>query len=282
MSLPVSKHLSLWDMQLVGPIRQLCAVCHHYGILQFFLRKRSLFSVFSLACLRIVWYNSHMPRRARVTMLDVPHHVCQYGLEGRAIFTTDKDRKAYLEQLKEEADYYKLDIIAYCLMKDRVQLVVIPRKRGALGRAIGRTHFWYAQYHNRKRKRDGKLWHDRFHSCIVDEKFLLQAVQYVECQPVFGKVVKKAEKYAWSSAPAHATGKDELGILSRSVPTIQKSRKRWAQILAKKLDAKVRETIAANTRTGRPFGSDAFITKLEKKFRRRLRALPTGRPKKDA
>jgi len=37
-----------------------------------------------------------------------------------------------------------------------------------------------------------------------------------------------------------------------------------------------------NIRTGRPLGSDAFISKLETRLNRRLRPLPVGRPKKPA
>ncbi len=35
-----------------------------------------------------------------------------------------------------------------------------------------------------------------------------------------------------------------------------------------------------NTHTGRPLGSDGFMSKLEKIFGRRIRPLPVGRPKK--
>ena len=34
------------------------------------------------------------------------------------------------------------------------------------------------------------------------------------------------------------------------------------------------------TRTGRPLGSDSFMSKLESTLGRRLRALPVGRPRK--
>jgi putative transposase len=35
-----------------------------------------------------------------------------------------------------------------------------------------------------------------------------------------------------------------------------------------------------NTHTGRPLGSDSFLSKLEKLLGRRVRPLPVGRPKK--
>ena len=35
-----------------------------------------------------------------------------------------------------------------------------------------------------------------------------------------------------------------------------------------------------NTRTGRPLGTDSFLSKIESLIGRRVRALPVGRPKK--
>ena len=44
-----------------------------------------------------------------------------------------------------------------------------------------------------------------------------------------------------------------------------------------------KETLAAlrrNTQTGHPLAGDPFLSKLERRLGRRLRALPVGRPKK--
>ena len=50
----------------------------------------------------------------------------------------------------------------------------------------------------------------------------------------------------------------------------------------KELNAKIDETklarLRANTHTGRPLGSDSFLSKLEKLLGRRVRPLPVGRP----
>jgi len=221
-----------------------------------------------------------MPRRARVTLVNEAHHVCQWSFKRRAIFASDRDCQAYLEVLREEARYYKVDILAYCLSRDRVHLVLVPRKRGSLSKVVGRTHFWYAQHLNRRRKRTGTLWHDRFHSCLVDEKYLLAAVQFVECQPVYDRIVRKAEKYQWSSAAAHTSGEDELDILALDVWPSARSRATWARKLSKQLDVETRKELLLHTRTGRPWGRGEFIEALEKKFRRRLHALPVGRPPK--
>ena len=223
-----------------------------------------------------------MPRRARVTVVDAPHHVCQRSLNGRTLFSTDADRAQYLAALAEQAQFYKADILAYCLMKDRVHLVLTPHKRGALSKVVGRTQFWYAQYHNRRRKRAGKLWHDRFHSCVLDDRdYLTKAVQFVESQPVYDKLVRKAEKYPWSSAAAHIDGSDDYEVLSFDGWPTRRLRNRWTELLSQKLDEETCAQIRLHTQTGRPWGSPAFIAELERRLRRRLHALPVGRPPKN-
>ena len=39
------------------------------------------------------------------------------------------------------------------------------------------------------------------------------------------------------------------------------------------------EQMRVHTRTGRPLGDDAFISKIEALLNRRVRAIPRGRPK---
>ncbi len=55
---------------------------------------------------------------------------------------------------------------------------------------------------------------------------------------------------------------------------------RWKDLLMERLDEKELTRIRGNTHTGRPLGSDSFISKLEKLVGHRLRPLPIGRPKK--
>ena len=133
---------------------------------------------------------------------------------------------------------------------------------------------------NRRRNRVGPLWRDRFQSCMLDDSSLRMAVQYVECQPVYEGLVRKAEKHAWSSAQAHLTGEDEFELLALKVWPGRRNRKQWQAMLAQRLSEEQREEIRLHTQTGRPIGKKAFVTALEKKLRRRLHALPIGRPPK--
>ena len=244
--------------------------------------------IFLCAFFMVANYSSHviippMPRRPRIVVNNTPHHIYQRSASGKALFFTENDYRAYLEILNEQADRYKTDILAWCLMRDHINLVATPRKKNSLAKTIGRTHFAYSQYIGKRRKRVGSLWHNRFQSCALDDNYLNIAAKYVECQPVYGGLVRKPQKFSWSSAKAHCDGNvDEFDLLALDVWPSKRSRSKWPEFLDKKLDEATQEKIRTYTQTGRPLGTKSFIETLEKKFRQRLHPLPIGRPPNEA
>nr|WP_245688234.1 hypothetical protein [Thiohalomonas denitrificans] len=55
----------------------------------------------------------------------------------------------------------------------------------------------------------GHLWHERFHSFVMDESYLLSTVRYVELNPVEAKLCKQPADRQWSSALPHLLGKGD-------------------------------------------------------------------------
>jgi putative transposase len=196
------------------------------------------------------------------------------------VFLVDDDRRVYLQLLKEQADKYGLEVLAYCLMDNHVHLVAIPHEEEALAKALGRTHFRYTQYVNRLHRRIGHLWQGRFYSCALDGRHLWPALKYVELNPVRAKLCRRAWQYAWSSAALHSDEKAESELLDLARWYKQVSAKEWRKELAEGLTEDEVARIRLRTHTGRPLGSDRFLSKLETVLGRRVRPLPVGRPKK--
>ena len=154
-----------------------------------------------------------MPRLARIVIEGIAHHVVQRGNNRQDVFFVDEDRRYYLALLKEKAEEYRLDILAYCLMTNHVHLIAVPQDPESLAKAIGRADFLHTQYVNRLQGRSGHLWQNRFHSCALDEGHFWSAMRYVEQNPVRAGLVKEAGDYEWSSAAAHLTGEDLTELL---------------------------------------------------------------------
>ena len=221
-----------------------------------------------------------MPRVARIVVTEVAHHITQRGNNRQDVFFVDDDRRVYLELLQKYCEKYGMRIHGYCLMTNHVHLVAIPEKEESLAKAIGQTHFCYSQYINRLHKRSGHLWQGRFYSCALDERHFWLAMRYVELNPVRAKLCRKPWRYEWSSAAAHIDGDTESELLDLSGWYKMISANQWREELADGVDEQQVDRLRLNTHTGRPLGSDSFLSKCEKLIGRRVRPLPIGRPKK--
>jgi putative transposase len=221
-----------------------------------------------------------MTRLARAIAVGCAHHITQRGNNRESVFLVDDDRRVYLQMLAEEGPKYGLEVLGYCLMDNHVHLVAIPHAEDSLAKGIGRTHFRYSQYINRFHKRSGHLWQGRFYSCALDNPHLWLAMKYIELNPVRAKLCRRAWKYEWSSAAAHTDEKARSDLLNLAWWYKQFSADAWRKELAEGLTDEQVARIRLRTQTGRPLGSDRFLSKLETLLGRRVRPLPVGRPRK--
>jgi len=220
-----------------------------------------------------------MPRIARSIAPGYPHHVTQRGNNRMTVFFDDEDRQTYLDILSVYAQKNSLQIRAYCLMDNHLHLLVVPENEHSLAKGVGLTNQVYTQYLNRKRSQSGRVWQNRFFSCIVENNQYLWAVaRYVECNPVKAGLVSSAEEYQWSSAKAHLSGANNPLLHE---PTWLDPAEQGAYIdFVKNSDSETDTAIRKATKTGRPFGSETFIDEMEFSLNRSLRPKRPGRPRK--
>ena len=148
-----------------------------------------------------------MPRTSRAVAVGYPHHVTQRGNNRQTVFFDDQDHITYLNSLKQYAAKFRLDIWAYCLMPNHFHLLVVPQTEDALACGVGLANQVYTRYVNRKYFRSGRLWQNRFFSCIVDNDITLWRVaRYIENNPLKAGLVNAAERYRWSSARGNVKG----------------------------------------------------------------------------
>ena len=221
-----------------------------------------------------------MPRMARAIAVGCAHHITQRGNNRQEVFFVDQDREVYLQILAEQAGRYGLEILGYCLMTNHVHIVAIPQAEDSLAKGIGRTHFRYSQYINRFHRRSGHLWQGRFYSCALDGRHLWLALKYVELNPVRARLCRRAWRYEWSSAAAHTDESARSDLLNLRWWYGQFSAPEWRRELAEGLTDEEAACLRIRTHTGRPLGSDAFLSKLETRLGRRIRPLPVSRPRK--
>ena len=221
-----------------------------------------------------------MTRIARIVVPGAAHHVTQRGNNKQDVFFVEDDKRVYLRLLGVQCQRFGLRIEGYCLMTNHVHLVAVPETEDALPLAVGRTHFLYTQYINRLHGRSGHLWQNRFFSCPMDADHALNALRYVELNPVRAGMVRVPWRYRWSSAAVHCgkAASDTLLALTEWRETMPAQT--WIEtLMAMAEDDSVPTTLRRHTHTGRPLGGDTFLSKLETLLGRRVRPLPVGRPR---
>lgn len=218
-----------------------------------------------------------MPRISRVVVPGCPHHVTQRGVRRMDVFFSDADRPAYLQFLARQAQAFGVEYLAWCLMTNHIHLVAIPSTERSLAKGIGEAHKRYTRMINFREGWKGFLFQGRFFSCPVEPPRLLAVVRYVLQNPVRAGIVENAWEYPWSSAQ-WMTGHRREDPLVKQLGTLDEISD-WPAFL--QVEDNDHSSIRKHTRTGRPLGSEAFVTNVEKVLGRSLSKRPPGpRPEK--
>ena len=215
-----------------------------------------------------------MARLARIIVPNIPHHVTQRGNGGARVFFSDDDYAYYLKLLKAACVSEKLRCLGYVLMPNHVHLILVPRDEAGLSKAMSAVHRAYAGHLNARRKKTGHFWQGRFACVAMDGQHALSALRYVLLNPVRAQLCSKAEQWDWSSGKAYLKGRDD-GLTDRKdmlaiCPDIK-------SLLIESPEQDMAEILLRRAETiGRPLGSAAFLSKLERKLGRPLKAAKRG------
>ncbi len=130
-----------------------------------------------------------MPRLARLDAPGVLHHIMVRGIERRAIFRHDQDRYDFLNRLEVLLPECQMECYAWVLMKNHVHLLLRSGVTG-ISQMMRRLLTGYAVYFNRRYRRHGQLFQNRFKSIICQEDtYFKELVRYIHLNPVRAKVV---------------------------------------------------------------------------------------------
>jgi len=157
-----------------------------------------------------------VPRRARVVFEGVVHHITQRGNYRQNVFEDDSDKRKYVEFIREYSEKYGMKIYAYCLMSNHVHFIAAPVKEDSLAMTFKYVNMRYSSYFNKKNRRSGHLWQGRFYSCPLQFEHALEALRYVERNPVRAKMVELPWEYEWSSAREHVGFNAEIDTSTKS------------------------------------------------------------------
>jgi REP element-mobilizing transposase RayT len=140
-----------------------------------------------------------MPRRLRIEVSGY-HHIYNRGVAKSDIFLDDYDKVKFLEILAEVTKEYKFNIHSFCLMSNHYHHLLENQKEN-LSDGMRQINAKYAAYFNKRHKRVGHLWQDRFKSWyVLNENYLFTLFRYIEENPVKAKMSKSIGEYKYCAS----------------------------------------------------------------------------------
>ena len=126
------------------------------------------------------------------------YHVCARGTGKQLIFETDDDRWEFLELMSECCRATRVTIVAWCLMGDHVDPVLLDYE-DEMSAAMQRLLLTYARRFNKRAGRAGCLFRDRFERHSLDTDWqVMEAIRSVHANPQEAGIAL-IERYPWSS-----------------------------------------------------------------------------------
>lgn len=186
-----------------------------------------------------------MPRKARIDSPGALHHIVVRGIEGKAIFNDRLDRYNFLDRLGIVLSDTSTPCFAWALMFNHVHLL-LRTGLTPLAKVMQRLLTGYAQQFNRRYKRHGQLFQNRYKSFLCEEDaYLLELVRYIHLNPIRAKVVKDLKqlgKFPFSGYQVLMGNydhewQDTEYVLGMFAKTARLARRAYAAFMAKGISA---------------------------------------------
>jgi putative transposase len=142
-----------------------------------------------------------MPRLERLDISGLLQHVIVRGIERRDIFNNDHDRQLFIDRLFSLLPETGVRCYAWALLSNHFHLLLMPTST-PLSYFMRRLLTGYAVSFNRRNKRSGHLFQNRYKSIVCEEEtYLLELVRYIHLNPLRAGMVANMEEldqFPWS------------------------------------------------------------------------------------
>lgn len=141
-----------------------------------------------------------MPRIPRMYLYTEYFHVITQGINKSYIFEESVDIKYYIKKMYELNKKYNIKIISYCVMNNHTHFLLHTEEIKNLSNYMHDLNTAYACYYNKKYKRKGYVFRDRYKSeGIYSESHLYNCINYIYNNPVKAGICIKPEEYPYSN-----------------------------------------------------------------------------------
>ncbi len=148
-----------------------------------------------------------MPTRLRVDLAGY-HHVINRGVNRSDVFNHPDDKEVFLQIVNKAATIHRVTLHDYCLMDNHYHLLIETQKEN-ISTFMRLVNANYAKYFNKKYRRSGHLWQDRYKSrYITSEEYLYTLIRYIEYNPIEAGQAQKVGEYPFTFVSCILNAKD--------------------------------------------------------------------------
>ena len=145
-----------------------------------------------------------MPRKARIDAPGALQHIIIRGIERNFIFNDSQDYRNFIDRLGNILSDTATPCYAWAQMTNHVHLL-LRTGRAPLSTVMRRLLTGYAQQFNRRHKRHGHLFQNRYKSILCEEdQYLLELVRYIHLNPIRASIVKDIKNLKSYSRCGHS------------------------------------------------------------------------------
>ena len=131
-----------------------------------------------------------MPRQTRIDAPDALQHIMVRGIERRKIFRDNKDKYNFIERLGDIIKDTSTSCYAWSLLSNHVHLLLRTGHQ-PIATVMRRLLTGYALTFNRRHRRHGQLFQNRYKSILCQEDpYLMELVRYIHLNPLRANIVE--------------------------------------------------------------------------------------------
>ena len=142
-----------------------------------------------------------MPRRGRLHIPGGCYHVLGRGLEQRYIFEDSADKRDFLSRFGKNLQQNNAQCLAWAIMSNHYHFLIRAGVR-PLGKLMAPVLGGFAGSYNRRHRRSGYVFQNRFTSILCDEdSYLLELIRYIHLNPLRAKMIDNLSelgRYPWT------------------------------------------------------------------------------------
>ena len=181
-----------------------------------------------------------MPRGPRLDAPGALHHVIVRGLDRQSIFRDDRDREDLLARLSTLIQAGALRVYAWALLPNHAHFLLRTAGR-PLPRSMRSLLTGYAGAFNRRHRRTGHLFQNRYKSIVVEEEpYFLELIRYIHLNPLRAALVpdlRSLDQFPWGGHAAligtrEYLWQDTQEVLRQFAPTLRRARAAYRRFVS--------------------------------------------------